>query len=69
MLLKMLMRGFLKKMNNQNIFFYLELSPELIDINIHPTKTEIKFENDHIIYALVRSAVKHSLGQFQVFPQ
>ena len=60
--------GLLKENEQPEYFLYLELSPELIDINIHPTKTEIKFENDHIIYALVRSAVKHSLGQFQVFP-
>ena len=60
--------GLLKENEQPEYFLYLELSPELIDINIHPTKTEIKFENDHIIYAWVRSAVKHSLGQFQVFP-
>lgn len=47
-------------------FIHLEVNPATIDINIHPTKTEIKFEDEHSIYALLKSAVKHSLGQFNV---
>ncbi|HET8837629.1 MAG TPA: DNA mismatch repair protein MutL, partial [Flavobacteriaceae bacterium] len=39
-----------------------------IDINIHPTKTEIKFDDEHSLYAILRSSVKHSLGQFSVAP-
>ena len=39
-----------------------------IIINIHPTKTEIKFDNEQALYAILRSAVKHSLGQFNVAP-
>ena len=46
----------------------MELDPTHIDINIHPTKTEIKFDNDQAIYTLLRSAIKHSLGQFHIFP-
>jgi DNA mismatch repair protein MutL len=46
----------------------LKLDPSRIDINIHPTKTEIKFDDDHTIYAILRSAVKHSLGQFNISP-
>jgi DNA mismatch repair protein MutL len=42
--------------------------PHTIDINIHPTKTEIKFDDEHSLYAILRSAVKHSLGQFNVAP-
>ncbi|MDD3458372.1 MAG: DNA mismatch repair endonuclease MutL, partial [Weeksellaceae bacterium] len=49
-------------------FLYLEIDPSKIDINIHPTKTEIKFEDEHSIYAILRVAVKHSLGQFSVMP-
>lgn len=49
-------------------FINLEVDPATIDINIHPTKTEVKFEEEHSIYALLRSAVKHSLGQFQITP-
>ena len=41
---------------------------EQIDINIHPTKTEVKFEDEHSLYALLKSAVKHSLGQYSVSP-
>lgn len=49
-------------------FLYLEINPEKIDINIHPTKTEIKFEDEYGIYAILRAAVKHSLGQFNLTP-
>src|SRR5690606_13743966 len=42
--------------------------PASIDINIHPTKTEIKFDDEHTLYAILRSTVKHSLGQFNVMP-
>jgi DNA mismatch repair protein MutL len=49
-------------------FLFLEIDPAKIDINIHPTKTEIKFEDEYAIYAVLRSAVKHALGQFNVAP-
>ncbi|HUH34999.1 MAG TPA: DNA mismatch repair endonuclease MutL [Moheibacter sp.] len=49
-------------------FLYLTIDPAKIDINIHPTKTEIKFEEDYAIFAMLRSAVKHSLGQFNISP-
>ena len=49
-------------------FLYLTIDPTKIDINIHPTKTEIKFEEDYAIFAMLRSAVKHSLGQFNISP-
>ncbi len=49
-------------------FLFLEIDPSKIDINIHPTKTEIKFEDEYAIYAVLRSAVKHSLGQFNIAP-
>ena len=49
-------------------FLNLTVDPKSIDINIHPTKTEIKFDDEPTIYALLRAAVKHSLGQFSVAP-
>lgn len=49
-------------------FLFFELEPHTIDINIHPTKTEVKFENEQSLFAILRSAVKHSLGMFQVAP-
>ncbi len=47
---------------------FLEISPENIDINIHPTKTEIKFDNEQAIYAVLRSAVKQSIGVYNLTP-
>jgi len=49
-------------------FLYLEVPTEQIDINIHPTKTEVKFENEKALYAIIRSTIKHSLGQYQIAP-
>ena len=49
-------------------FIFLQVDPEKIDINIHPTKTEVKFEDEQSLYAILRSAAKHSLGMFQVSP-
>ncbi len=47
---------------------FLELDPKAIDINVHPTKTEIKFEDEKTVYAVVRSAVKQSLGLHNIAP-
>jgi DNA mismatch repair protein MutL len=47
---------------------FLEIHPESIDINIHPTKTEIKFDNEQLIYAVLRSAVKQSIGVYNLTP-
>lgn len=49
-------------------FLYLTVNPASIDVNVHPTKTEIKFEDDKEIYAILRSAVKQSLGKFNIAP-
>jgi DNA mismatch repair protein MutL len=49
-------------------FLFFEVDPQLIDVNIHPTKTEIKFEDEKSIYAIVRSSVKRALGQHNIAP-
>ena len=49
-------------------FIYIQIDPKSIDINIHPTKTEIKFEEEQNLYAILKSMVKHSLGMFQAAP-
>lgn len=60
--------GLLKEKMQPSYFIYLEVNPETIDINIHPTKTEIKFDDEHSLYAMLRATVKHSLGQFNIAP-
>ena len=47
---------------------FIDLDPAQVDINVHPTKQEIKFEDEKIVYAFVQAAVKHSLAQFSVTP-
>ena len=49
-------------------FLMLDVDPKSIDINIHPTKTEVKFEDEKAIYAFLRSTIKKSLGQFNISP-
>ena len=60
--------GLINSGYNASYFLFLDVDPKRIDINIHPTKTEIKFDDDHTIYAILRSAIKHSLGQFNISP-
>jgi DNA mismatch repair protein MutL len=60
--------GLLRPGFNPGYFLFLELDPKTIDINIHPTKTEVKFEDEQSLYAILRSTIKHSLGIFQVIP-
>ncbi len=49
-------------------FLFLETPPEQIDVNVHPTKTEIKFQDERYIYQIVRSAVKRALGSYNITP-
>ncbi len=49
-------------------FLYFDVPTKSIDVNVHPTKTEIKFEENQAIYAIIRSAVKQALGKFNVAP-
>ena len=47
---------------------FIDLDPAVVDVNVHPTKQEIKFEDEKIIYAFVQSAIKHALAQFSITP-
>lgn len=60
--------GLVKDGTHPGYFLFLEVDPKSIDINIHPTKTEIKFDDEHAIYAMLRATIKHSLGQFSIAP-
>ncbi|MCB0387813.1 MAG: DNA mismatch repair endonuclease MutL [Winogradskyella sp.] len=60
--------GLLKDNTHPSYFLNLTVDPQTIDINIHPTKTEIKFDDEHTLYAILRASVKHSLGQFNIAP-
>ena len=60
--------GLLNHGYHPSYFLYLTVPANSIDINIHPTKTEIKFDNDRDLYAIIRSTIKHSLGQYNVSP-
>jgi len=60
---KMLAQG-----ENPNYFIYFDIDPQAIDINIHPTKTEIKFENEQAIFPILSATVKETLGKFNIVP-
>ena len=49
-------------------FLYMQVDPSTIDVNIHPTKTEIKFENESAIWQIILAAVKETLGRFNAVP-
>ncbi|MFT0715810.1 DNA mismatch repair endonuclease MutL [Flagellimonas lutimaris] len=60
--------GLIKSDTYPGYFLFLDVDPSSIDINIHPTKTEVKFDDENTLYAILRSTIKHSLGQFNVAP-
>ena len=60
--------GLIAKENFPSYLLYIDVDPAHVDINVHPTKQEIKFEDDKIIYAFVQAAVRHALAQFSVAP-
>jgi DNA mismatch repair protein MutL len=47
---------------------FIDLDPAQVDVNVHPTKQEIKFEDEKIVYAFVQAAVRHALAQFSITP-
>ncbi len=49
-------------------FLYIQVDPSTIDVNIHPTKTEIKFENEQAVWQILTVAVKEALGRFNAVP-
>ena len=60
--------GLLPKDSYPSYILYIDVDTSQIDINLHPNKQEIKFEDDKIIYAFVQAAVKHALAQFSIAP-
>lgn len=60
--------GLLQFQTVPSFFIFIEVDPKTIDVNIHPTKTEIKFEDDKTIYTILRSAVKMAIGQNNISP-
>lgn len=60
--------GLVPKENHPFYVLFIELEPEKIDINVHPTKTEIKFEDEKTVYAIVHAAVKKALGAYNIAP-
>ncbi len=49
-------------------FLFIDVDPSFVDVNIHPTKTEVKFEDDKAIYLVLRSTIKRSLGIYNIAP-
>jgi DNA mismatch repair protein MutL len=60
--------GLLQEGSHPAYFLFLELDPKRIDINVHPTKTEIKFEEEQAVYAILQSAIRRALSQYHVAP-
>jgi DNA mismatch repair protein MutL len=60
--------GLIPKESFPSYILYIDVDPAQVDVNVHPTKQEIKFEDDKIIYAFVQAAVKHALAQFSIAP-
>jgi DNA mismatch repair protein MutL len=65
---KVAFEGLIANNQHPSYFLFLKVPTESVDINIHPTKTEVKFDNEKDLYAIIRATVKHSLGQYNVAP-
>lgn len=61
-------QGMLPAEHNPSYFIYFDINPESIDVNIHPTKTEIKFADEQSIWQILLATVRESLGKFNVAP-
>ncbi len=53
---------------NPCYFLYFDVDPDTIDINIHPTKTEVKFEDERALWQILQASLKQSLGKFNIVP-
>ena len=60
--------GLLKDGYYPGYFLFIDIDPSKIDVNVHPNKTEIKFDDDQNLYSIINSSVKHCLGIYQVSP-
>ena len=60
--------GLLKDGYYPGYFLFIDIDPTKIDVNVHPNKTEIKFDDDQNLYSIINSLVKHSLGIYQISP-
>lgn len=60
--------GMLPGETNPNYFLYFDIAPESIDVNIHPTKTEIKFQDEQAVFQILMAAVREALGKFSLGP-
>lgn len=60
--------GMLTSDEMPSYFLYFDISPDAIDVNVHPTKTEIKFADEHLIFQILMAVVRESLGKFNITP-
>ena len=60
--------GLLTSEHTPSYFIYFEISPDAIDVNIHPTKTEIKFADEQAIFQILLATIREALGKFNVAP-
>lgn len=60
--------GLISDKSYPSYFLYLTVNPEKIDVNVHPTKTEIKFEEEKFIYSILLSSVRQALGKYNIAP-
>ena len=61
-------QGLLRNDTSPSYFIYFDIAPEAIDVNIHPTKTEIKFADEQLIFPILLATVREALGKFNVIP-
>jgi len=61
-------KPFIPQDSHPGYFLFIDIAPEEIDVNVHPTKTEIKFRNDHAVALILESSLKYAIGTFNIAP-
>ena len=60
--------GLIKPESRPSYILFIDVPAQTIDVNVHPNKVEVKFENESSLYAILRSCIRHSLGKYNVTP-
>src|SRR5690606_32146659 len=60
--------GLIEKESFPFYVLFIEIDPSRVDVNVHPTKQEVKFEDDRMMYSYLQAAIKHALARYNIAP-
>ena len=60
--------GLIRPELRPSYIIFIDIPPDQVDVNVHPNKIEVKFENESSLYSIMRASVRHALGKFNISP-